>query len=324
MKGRHLAAALLASSMLTGAAAAEQLQITFVHHASAANPFWQAVRTGMVEACELIDADCQMVFTQTEGNLQEQLNNLEAAIAQQPDGIITSLVDDAIFNDAVAEAIELGIPVIGANTDHSEGAAGNARLSFIGQNLTEAGYNLAQALSEQFPEDGPIHVLIGIAAPGQNWAELRGAGIEAFMEDYAEDNPDREITFEKIDSGQDLAIVGSRVSSYIEANPTTTAYFDVGLWHAGVAVALRDLGYEPGEVLLAGFDLVPVVLEEMATGYIQVQVDQQPYLQGFLPVMQLHLMKQYRLGAWDVDTGRALVFPDEVEAIMELSAQGVR
>ena len=87
---------------------------------------------------------------------------------------------------------------------------------------------------------------------------------------------------------------------------------------------MRDLGKKPGEILLACFDLVPVVLDEMKTGYIQLTIDQQPFLQGYVPIHQLHMMNKYKLGAYDANTGKALVTPDQVDALIALSQQGVR
>ena len=149
------------------------------------------------------------------------------------------------------------------------------------------------------------------------------SGIQRFMEEYIEANPDREVSFERIDAGLDLSAVGSRVAAYLQSTPTT-AYFDTGYWMAGVAVAMRDLGKEAGDPLLAGFDLVPVVMEEMGNDFIQVTVDQQPYLQGFYPIMQLHLLNRYRFPPFTIDTGKAMIYPDDVEALLELSAQGIR
>ncbi|MFQ5983032.1 MAG: substrate-binding domain-containing protein, partial [Woeseiaceae bacterium] len=299
------------------AVAEAQERYTYLHHSNATNVFWQAVKKGMDEACEQINADCQMVFLQTDGAFQEQLNNLEATIAQKPDGIIMTFAGGEIFDEAIDRAIEAGIPVVGSNVDHPKKTH---RLSFTGQDLEQAGYDLAAGLAPQFPEEGPIHALIGISGPGQVWAENRGAGVARFMEDYKKANPDREITYEKIDSGLDLSVTGGRVAAYVQTTPTT-AYFDAGFWHAGAAVALRDLGMEPGEILLAGFDLVPVVMDEMKTGYVQLTIDQQPFLQGYVPIHQLHMMNKYKLSSYDVNTGKALVTPDDVDLLIELSNQ---
>jgi len=321
MRMSWLPAAAAAIGLISGAATAgAQERYTYLHHSTPTNVFWQAVKKGMDEACGQIQANCQMVFLQQDGNFQEQLNNLEAAIAQKPDGIIMTFAGGEIFDEAIERAMKAGIPVIASNVDHPKKTH---RLAFVGQDLEQAGYDLAAGLASQFPKSGPIHVLIGISGPGQVWAESRGAGIARFMDDYKKANPGRQITYEKIDSGLDLSTTGQRVAAYVQSKPTT-AYFDVGYWAAGAAVSLRDLGKKPGEILLACFDLVPVVMDEMKSGYIQLTIDQQPYLQGYIPVHELRNINKYKLGAYDVNTGKALVTPDQVDTLVKLSQEGVR
>lgn len=324
MNLKALALAGLMATVSGPALAQDSLDIVFTHHSSASNTFWQAVKKGYDDACERVDANCQMIFTQTEGAVQEQLANMEAALAREPDAILTSIVDNTALDEIVQRARDAGVIVIGVNVDDLEGADGNARQAFVGQGFLPAGYSLGQAQSANFPAEGAINVLVGISAPGQNWSEQRGGGVMAFMEDYAVANPEREVNVERIDSGTDLATVSDRVGAYLAANPETTAYFDTGFWHAGVARVLADRGIEPGEVLLGGFDLVPEAVEQMQAGYIQVQVDQQPYMQGFMPVMQVYLAQTVGLAPADIDTGQGIVTPADADGIMDLSAQGLR
>ena len=143
-----------------------------------------------------------------------------------------------------------------------------------------------------------------------------------FLEEYKAAHADRDVSWERIDSGTDLAITSDRVGAYLNAHPDTTAYFDTGFWCAGVARVLQDRGVEPGKVLLGGFDLVPEVLQQMQKGYVQALVDQQPYMQGFMPVMEVYLNKKMGLAPSDIDTGQGIVRPDQADAIMALSAQG--
>ena len=316
-----LGAALAAFPSIAGA---DGLNIAFTHHSSASNTFWQAVKKGFDDACGKIQANCNMVFTQTEGSIEQQAANMRAALAAKPDALITSIVDNKAFDDIIKEARDAGIIVIAANVDDTEGAKGNARQAFIGQGFIPAGYSLAKAISEDFPKDGPIKVLVGISAPGQNWSESRGAGVMKFMEEYKAANPSRDISWERIDSGTDLAVTSDRVGAYLNAHPDTTAYFDTGFWCAGVARSLADRGVEPGKVLLGGFDLVPEVLQQMEKGYVQVLVDQQPYMQGFMPVMEVYLSKTVGLAPSDIDTGQGIVRKDQVSAITDLSAKGMR
>ena len=323
---RLTATLLLATTLLAGpsVASADGLNIVFTHHSSASNTFWQAVKKGFDDACGKVEAKCNMIFTQTEGSVEQQLANMRAALAAKPDALLTSIVDNKAFDDVIKEARDAGVLVIAVNVDDTEGAKGNARQAFIGQGFKPAGYSLGKAISESFPKEGPIKVLVGISAPGQNWSESRGAGVMQFLEEYKAAHPDRQVSWERIDSGTDLAITSDRVGAYLNAHPDTTAYFDTGFWCAGVARSLQDRGVAPGKVLLGGFDLVPEVLQQMQKGYVQALVDQQPYMQGFMPVMEAYLNKKIGLAPSDSDTGQGIVRPDQADAIMTLSSQGLR
>jgi simple sugar transport system substrate-binding protein len=326
MKLKLLRSAVVAIGLFAGASAAsaEGLNIAFTIHSSPSNTFWQAVKKGFDDACGKVGATCQMIFTQTEGSIEQQVANMQAAIAAKPYALITSIVDNKAFDQVIADARAAGIVVIATNVDDTEGAAGNARQAFIGQGFGAAGYSLGKAQSANFPKDGPIKVLVGISAPGQNWSEQRGGGVLKFLEEFKAANPGRDISFERIDSGTDLAVVADRIGAKLAADPAINAYFDTGFWHAAVARVLRDRGVPAGKVLLGGFDLVPEVLNEMKTGYVQVQIDQQPYMQGFMPVMQAYLSQTVGLSPADIDTGQGVVTPDQVDKIMDMAKQGLR
>ncbi len=306
------------------ALAAEPLTTVFISHSSPSNTFWQAVKKGYEDACTRVQAKCQLVLTQTEGSVEQAVANLQAAIARKPDAIFVAIVDDKAYDAPIADARSKGITVLAVNVDDSQGAAGNERQAFIGQSFVAAGYSLGKAQAKNFPKDGPVHVLMGVSAPGQTWSEQRASGVLKFMDDYKKDNPGRQVTVDKIDSGTDLAVAADRVGAYLNAHPDTTAYFDTGYWEAGVARVLKDRGLAPGKVLLGGFDLVPEVLQQMKSGYIQTAVDQQPYMQGFMPVMEAYLAKDFGLTPADIDTGQGIVTPDKVDSIMALSKQGLR
>lgn len=304
--------------------AADKLNIVFTCHSSTTNTFWQAVKLGFDDACAKIGANGQFIFVQNEGSIEQQVANMQAAIARKPDALITSLVDNNAFVGVLKDAKDKGIIVISSNVDATAGPELTLREAFIGQNFIPAGTNLGKRLSELFPKEGPIRVLVGVSAPGQNWSEQRAQGIMNGLEAFKKANPDRQVTIDKLDSGTDLATAADRVGAYLNAHPDTTAYFDTGFWHAGVAKVLKDRNIPPGKVLLGGFDLVPQVLEMMKAGYIQREVDQQPYEQGFMPVMEVYLKKNIGLAPADIDTGEAVITPDQADSIMKLSKEGKR
>ena len=304
--------------------AADKLNIVFTCHSSTTNSFWQAVKLGFDDACAKIGANGQFVFVQNEGSVEQQVANMQAAIARKPDALITSLVDNNAFVGVLKDAKEKGIIVISSNVDATAGPELTLREAFIGQNFIPAGANLGKRLSALFPKEGPIRVLVGVSAPGQNWSEQRAQGIMNGLDAFKKANPDRQVTIDKLDSGTDLATAADRVGAYLNAHQDTTAYFDTGFWHAGVAKVLKDRNIPPGKVLLGGFDLVPQVLEMMKAGYIQTEVDQQPYEQGFMPVMEVYLKKTIGLAPADIDTGEAVITPDQADSIMKLSKEGKR
>ena len=296
---------------------AAKYEFSIVSVSDTSNTFWQGIQKGMDAACEMINSwgqdevDCILVYNQENGNVPMELETVETIVRQGTDGLAVHIVNDDMFDDIMAECIEGGQICLATNVDDSEGAAGNARLSMTGQDLYRAGYELVKGLAPQFP-DGPVHVLFGLSAPGQSWAEARINGGIKYMEEYKAANPDREVTWDKIDSGMDTSLTGQRVCSYIQGAPETTAYFDAGFWGAGAGTCLRDLGYEPGLLLMGMFDIVEIVLDEMRQGYVHLTVDQQPFYQGFLPILQMYFMNKYGLSAIDVNTGKALLYPADI------------
>lgn len=321
----HRAGALALSLVLAlSASAAESLNIVFTCHAATTNSFWQAVKLGFDDACAKVGAKGQFSFVQKDSSIEQQVANMEAVVARKPDALITSLVDNNAFVGVLKDAKEKGITVISSNVDATAGPELALREAFIGQNFIPAGTTLGKRLAALFPKEGAIHVLVGVNAPGQNWAEQRAQGVMNGLEEFKKANPDRQVTIDKIDASTELGVVSDRVGAYLTAHPDTTAYFDMGYFHVAVAKLLKDRNVPPGKVLLGGFDLVPQVLEMMKAGYIQVEIDQQPYMQGFMPVMEAYLKKNIGLAPANIDTGEAVITPDQVDSIMALSREGKR
>src|SRR5271166_7097003 len=174
MAKRYWAAALMGASLgalgLAGPANADdKLNIVFTHHSSASNPFWQAVKKGFDDACAKIGANCQMVFTQTENSIEQEVANQQAALARKPDALITTLVDNNAFVGNLKDAKAKGVIVIASNVDATEGPELELRQAFVGQNFVPAGTTLGRRMAALFPKEGPIRVLVGVNSPGQNW-----------------------------------------------------------------------------------------------------------------------------------------------------------
>ena len=171
-------AAALSFALAGPVAAEEKLNIVYTHHSSASNPFWQAVKKGFDDACAKIQANCQMVFTQTEGSVDQEVANQQAALARKPDALITTLVDNNAFVANLKDAKAKGVIVIASNVDATEGPELELRQAFVGQNFVPAGTTLGQshgrAVSEGRPDPGagrrqrPRPELVGAARQGHH------------------------------------------------------------------------------------------------------------------------------------------------------------
>jgi simple sugar transport system substrate-binding protein len=89
--------------------------------------------------------------------------------------------------------------------------------------------------------------------------------------------------------------------------------------------ALQETG-KHDQVAMATCDLSPEILQGIEDGRIQFAIDQQQYLQGYLPVimLSLHLRNHSTFPGEVMRTGPALVTPENVEALQQLSEQGLR
>jgi len=292
------------------------LKFSYIIHGGEENVFWNTVHLGMIEAAKLTGCDAVMVRPKVEGDLAMEIANFEAAIAAKPDGIIVPICYTELL-PLVKKATDAGIPVLVSNIDapNPEDRIKAGGLCYIGQNLRQAGYFMAKTLSKYFPSG--THAMIIIEGPGMVWAEERCAGIVEFLKEYG-------CTYERLNASTDYAVVESLSSAYLHAHPETGAIFSVGYFGYIAGKVLKDMGVPPGKIPIAVFDLVPPVIDGIKEGYVTIAIDQQPYLQGFLPIIQLVLMKKYALSAWDVNTGNAVVDKTNVAVVEELSKKGYR
>ena len=74
----------------------------------------------------------------------------------------------------------------------------------------------------------------------------------------------------------------------------------------------------------AGFDLSPNTLRLIKAGHVRCTVDQQPYIQGFYPVIQLTFYLRYGILPADIDAGATIIDASNVERVIELTKQKYR
>ena len=114
--------------------------------------------------------------------------------------------------------------------------------------------------------------------------------------------------------------------AYLESNPDTKAIIVPG--HGGItavlAQVLKGAGKKPGEIVTSGFDISSAAMQGVKDGYITVVLDQQPYLQGFLPVVAAVLEKKYGLAGLNLNTGGGTLTKDNAAKLEPLVKVGIR
>jgi simple sugar transport system substrate-binding protein len=277
----------------------------FVCHVTL-DQFFTPTVYGIQDACAFFG--CQYQWTGSEKNVvSEMVNAMQTAIAEKADGIAVCLVDPKAFDAPTATAIAAGIPVIAFNADVPAGSP-NKRLAYVGQPLYQSGYSAATRWLKLVPKDS--HVMLEIGVPGSLNTQPRLDGYIQAIKDQG-----NHVTYDVVNAGPDPATEISRIESYYLSHKKVAGLFATGgsdTYACGFVSA--KYGLAKAGVIVAGFDLFPQSLGYINTGDMTFTVDQQAYLQGFLPVQQMYLYKLSGglAGPADSDTSHAYVTKDNV------------
>jgi simple sugar transport system substrate-binding protein len=267
----------------------QKYKFTFVNHVTT-NPFFTPTQNGAADACKLLG--CSYQWTGSDNSVVGQMiSSFNSAVTAGVDGIAIALVSLTAFNSPVQKALSAGIPVVAYNAD----AKGNARLAYIGQDLFVSGQEMGQHIAQLVPSGD---VALFIATPGSLNIQPRIDGALATLKSHSG------ITPHVVATGAALTQELSTIQSYIQSHQSYKGFFAVdGGSTQSIGQVLQKQG--PGKFKGGGYDLTPITQQTLASGALQFTIDQQPYLQGFLPIVQLYMYKasQSLTGIADVNTG---------------------
>jgi simple sugar transport system substrate-binding protein len=276
-------------------------KFTFVNHVTT-NPFFTPTQNGAADACKLLGCSYQWTGS-ANSNVGEMVNAFNSAVSAGVDGIAIALVSLTAFNSPVNKALAAKVPVVAYNAD----AAGNPRLAYIGQDLFVSGQEMGKHIVSLVPS-GDIGLFI--ATPGSLNIQPRIDGAKATLKSHPG------ITAHVQATGAALPQELSTVESYITSHPSYKGFFAVdGGSTQYVGQTIQKHGLRAKGVKGGGYDLTPTTQQTLASGALDFTIDQQPYLQGFLPVLQLYMyqVSQTLSGIADVNTG--LKFLDKTSVI---------
>ncbi len=291
-----------------------EIDIVVVSHGQASDPFWSVVQNGVAQAGEDMGVNVQYQAPPT-FDMVAMSQLIDAAVATNPDGLVVSIPDADALSASITAAVDAGIPVISMNSG-SDVAAELGILIHVGQTEYEAGFGGGQRMAEA----GVTNAICVNQEVGNAALDLRCQG---FTDALAETGG----TVETI--AVDLADpTGSqqRISAAITADDTIDGILTLGPTGAAPALAaLTDSG-QLGTIPLATFDLSPEVLDAIEAGDMLFAIDQQQYLQGYLPVVLLTLYNTNlnTIANPVLMTGPGFVTQENAARIKELSAAGTR
>ena len=307
-----LRAALAAVFVLAAApvwADAGNMRFVYVAHGKPPVPWWTVLKNGVDSAAEELGVEVE--FRAPESFDMAAMSALiDEAVASDPDGIVVTIPDRQGLADAIRAAVASGVPIVSVNSG-SEAFAELGVPIHVGQPEYEAGL----AAGKRMRDEGAASAAC-LNQEGGNIAGMQRC--QGFKDGFGDG-------VEEVALPYDEQGVRAIVSDYLQSRPDIEGALILGPTASAPVVEIVGEAGRLGDIVLGTFDYTPAVLDHIAAGNIAFAVDQQPYLQGYLPVFFLSKYAQYGvLPTGIIGTGPSFISKDNVDQVRALSAQNIR
>ncbi len=296
--------------------------IVFFPGGSPGGPFATVVYNGAVQAAADLGANVEYVWS--DWNPEKMVTQFAEAAATKPDGIaIMGHPGDDAFQAVVDDARAQGIIVTSQNTTlpKLEAAYSSTGFGYVGAELYSAGYSLGAEAVQKFDlQPGDRAMVWGLLAQAGRGERTKGV-IDAFEEaglvvDYLE-----------IDdaTNADASAGTPTFVGYVSANPDVKIVVtDHGALTATLETYMTSAGLGPDDVIGAGFDLSSATVEAIRGGWTDLVIDQQQWLQGYLPILQICLTDNFAFTGLHIDTGAGFAHKDNIDLLADLVDEQIR
>jgi simple sugar transport system substrate-binding protein len=298
------------------------VNIVFFPGGTSGGGFEGVVYNGAVQATADLGPTTQYVWSNWDVN--KMITDFKAAEATHPDGIaIMGHPGDDAFKPLIDEAEKAGIIVTSQNTQlqANEAAYKAVGFGYVGADLYPQGQSVGnEAVSLFGLQKGDEVFVWGLASQpgrGQRTKGVEDALTAAGMKvDYLEIN----------DATQKDVTAGTAIfTGFISGHPNVKAVItDHGNLTAALPSMLASAGKKPGDIKAGGFDLSAATVKGIQDGWIGFVNDQQEWLQGYLPILNICLTMKYKFSGLHVDTGAGFVTPANVAAVAKFAQAGIR
>lgn len=268
------------------------VKISYIVYVEAGNVFMIPALKGIEDAAKFFNADVDIQYADLDPVKQNNL--IESAITNKVDGIAVMLFTEGAFTENIKKARDAGIAVVSVNIDDTA----TARQAYIGANSKTAGYVIGKRMVEACHLSKGDKVFNPVEYPDATYARDRYAGVKQALDEVG-------AVGELLGTGSGFEEALPKMTQYLLGHSDTKCVISLGGTPTGVAAqAIEEAGLN---IPNGGFDLNKLIIANLEGGKLIATMDQQPYMQGFLPIMQLVNYARYGLNPFDADTGLAVV-----------------
>lgn len=298
------------------------VRIVFFPGGPAGGVFANNVYNGAKQAEADLGPKVDYVFS--DWDPQKMIQQFSEAVATKPDGIaVMGHPGDDAFDPLIDDARAKGILVTSQNTELPKAFAKyqGEGFGYVGAVNYTAGYNLGKEAVKRFGlKSGDRAMVWGLLSQPSRGERTKGV-IDALEE------AGLTVDYNEIDAAtnKDPAAGTATFTGYVSAHPDVKLVVtDHGGLTATAETYLKAANKQPGEIHIAGFDLSPATVDAIKGGWTELVIDQQPWLQGYLPILQLCLTKTYGFSGLHIDTGAGFASKDNIDFLAPLAAKEIR
>jgi simple sugar transport system substrate-binding protein len=272
--------------------------------------FWSVVKKGAQQAAK--DEGVKLVWSPSNNDPQKQAQLIDAAVSQKVDGLAVSVPNADAIKGSLAKAKAAGIPIITLNSGAEQFRELGA-ITHVGQTEGIAG----EAAGAKLKAAGVKKVLCVIHEQNNIGLQQRCDGVKKGFGGA--------VTNQQVKGTADIATTQTEIKSKLQADKSYDAVMTLNPDVAAAAVtAVKGAS---SDAKIATFDISPAVIKDIKSGTVLFAVDQQQYLQGYLPIVFLKLYKQNANtvgGGLPVLTGPGFVDKSNAATVEKLAGQGTR
>ena len=297
----------------------EGVNIRFFAGGTEGDAFAGIVFRGALAAERDLGANVEYVFSGWDAETMTQ--QLREAVAQQPDGIaMMGHPGNEAIMPLAAEAAESGIIMMYQNVDVTDVRAAFGG-GYVGAQLYAQGRALAEEAIRQFDLTEGATVLVLVNLEQIERAQREVGVIDVFTE--------RGFNVVNIDSPPEWAAdpnlgIPSMTAALLNNPDTELVAFSGGQTLGNTQTYFEAAGLEVGQVKAIGFDTNEFIMQGFADGWIHLTSDQQPFLQGYMPILSICQTAKFGLAPLNVDTGAGFIDVSNFEQVQDLANAGYR